>query len=233
MRLPPPIAEAALDALALLIPVSCAGCDRADRALCDGCRDRLVASPVIHRLRADEPTSLPVVAAFAYDGVVRRVIIAFKDGERPGLARALGPALAAAAVMLHHELGGVPDDLTLCALPGTSIARRGYRPVELLARAAGLRLEDLLVAHGGAAQKQLSAIEREGNARARLGLARPVAGRHVVLVDDVVTTGASLRAATDVLEHAGARVLGAVVLAATPARSGHRRSPSGSQDFTR
>jgi predicted amidophosphoribosyltransferase len=69
-------------------------------------------------------------------------------------------------------------------------------------------------------QKGLGIAERARNLDGVFALARPVGGVRVLVVDDVVTTGATLAAAAGVLRAGGADVVGAAVLAATPRRDG-------------
>ncbi|MES1212468.1 MAG: hypothetical protein ABUT11_02865 [Leifsonia sp.] len=95
------IREAGLDAVALLLPVECAGCGRPDRSVCADCRAALLPEPSGRRL----PDGTPVFSGLDYDGVARRVILAFKEQGRAELAGALAPALAAAVT----EAGSVLD----------------------------------------------------------------------------------------------------------------------------
>lgn len=216
-----PIADrmraAVLDALALMLPVACAGCAEPDRAVCAACRDGLAPRPeaVVPPLAPD----LLVIAGLRYEGVARRVVLALKDGDRPGLARELAPALAAAARSAGERIRG---DVVVCPVPSSRSGRRrrGYRPVERLAVAAGLRVARLLAPARRSApvQKRLGAVARAANARGAFRRRAGVAGRRVVLLDDVVTTGATLAEAARELVAGGAEVVGAVVLAATPRR---------------
>ena len=68
------------------------------------------------------------------------------------------------------------------------------------------------------AQKLLDVAERERNLRGAFRVRRDVAGHRILLIDDVVTTGATLREAARVLALAGAEVVGAAVAASTPKR---------------
>ncbi len=205
--------EAALDALALLLPVECAGCGVADRAVCADCRAALLPEPSGRRL----PDGTPVFSGLEYEGAVRAVILAFKEQGRAELARVLAPALAAAVV----EARGYVDlhGAEVVAVPGTRRARRrrGFDPVVALVSRAGLdRVRVFAQALPHPAQKTLSVQQRARNLEAAFEVTAPVAGRRFVLVDDVVTSGATLSAAAAALRSAGAEVVAAAVVASTP-----------------
>jgi ComF family protein len=207
------IREAALDALALLLPVECAGCGRPDRAACAACRAALRPEPSSRRL----PDGTPVFSGLDYDGVAREVILAFKEQGRSELTRVLAPALAAAVV----EAGATLDLLgaEVVAVPASRRARRrrGFDPVPALLSRAGLdRARVFAPARQHTAQKTLSVDERAANLDGVFEVAATVTGRRFLLVDDVVTTGATLSAAAAALRSAGAEVLAAVVVASTP-----------------
>jgi predicted amidophosphoribosyltransferase len=70
------------------------------------------------------------------------------------------------------------------------------------------------------AQKELAVHLRDRNLRGAFRLRRPVAGHRILLIDDVVTTGATLREAARVLREGGAEVVGAAVVASTERRFG-------------
>ena len=213
--------SAALDALAVLLPIECAGCGGWDRAVCDTCRAALV--PAV-RVREIEP-GLPVWAGLEYEGVARSVMLALKTQQRVDAAAALAPALADAVRAAAAAVRG--DGVEVVAVPGTRAAyrRRGYDPVRLLISRAGLGASRVFgAARPHVAQKQLSVDERDRNLRGTFRLRRsflsvqPVAGHRILLIDDVVTTGATLREATRVLREAGAEVVGCAVVASTERR---------------
>lgn len=83
--------DALLDALAVLLPVECAGCGADDRALCDECGAALAAD-----VSCRDVGGLRVWSGLRYDGVARSVVLALKRDGRTDAARALAPALAAA-----------------------------------------------------------------------------------------------------------------------------------------
>jgi predicted amidophosphoribosyltransferase len=100
----------------------------------------------------------------------------------------------------------------------SAFRRRGYRVVELVARRAGLRTERLLtVGRVAADQRGLDREARRRNVADSL-CARPAAGLRIVVIDDVVTTGATLEEAARALRASGAEVIGAATIAATARR---------------
>jgi predicted amidophosphoribosyltransferase len=150
-----------------------------------------------------------------YDGAVARVIRALKEEGRTSLARPLAASLRESAA--SWDLTGV----LVVPVPTSPAAmrRRGYRVAELLARRAGWRPRRLLsVTRRTADQRGLGRDERAANAEGSMR-ARGGDGLRVLLVDDVVTTGATLGEAARALRAAGADVIGAVTVAATPRRS--------------
>ena len=202
------------ETLALLFPVQCAGCDAPDTALCESCAEAL--RPVVTR----RDGAVPVWSALEFTGVAARVVRALKEEGSTGLARALAPALRAsvdaALVQQPGDSGAV-----IVALPTSRAAyrRRGYHVVELIAARAGLKCARLLVPVRAAAdQRGLGRAERARNVASFLR-ARNAAGLGVVIVDDVVTTGATLAEAARALRAAGADVVGAATVAGTPLRA--------------
>ena len=214
---PSPLRRAVGEALAVVFPISCAGCDLPDVDLCDRCGADLRADPRSRRL----PGGIEVRSALVFDGVPARVIRAFKEDGRTSLAAPLGRALR----------GAWPPDCDAVAVPipasRPSMRRRGYAPVELVCRRAGWRPFPLVrVVRATADQRHLGREERAANLAGvmtvRPGAATRLAGRSVVLVDDVVTTGATLTEAARALVDAGVHVAGALTIASTPRRGASR-----------
>lgn len=209
----PPLAGALRGALAAVSPVSCAGCAAPDLELCGACRDLLRPRPVeaVH-------AGLRVVTALRYEFEVREAVLAYKQRGRLRLAADLGPALRAAVDVALPP--GAPPALLVAVPPSPSgRRRRGWDPVTTLARAAGVSASaGLLVVRPGRSSSQ-KRLDREQRARARLGSLRcrvDLTGRRVVVLDDVLTTGSTVQEARRALEEAGAEVVAAVCLAATP-----------------
>ncbi|KAA9152290.1 ComF family protein [Microbacterium lushaniae] len=210
--------RALAEALAFLLPVECAGCSAVDVALCEGCLAQLCASP-----SQQVVDGLAVRSALVYDGVAARAILALKEEGRTALARPLGEALEAAAASWDlHGVIVVPVPTSAAAM-----RRRGYRVAELLARRAGWRPQRLVrTTRRTADQRTLGIGGRAANVAGSMR-ARGVAGARVLIVDDVVTTGATLRETARAVRAAGGEVIGAVTVAATPRRISRGRERTG------
>jgi predicted amidophosphoribosyltransferase len=200
-----------------VLPVACTGCGRTGPALCPPCRGALAPGP---RSRRVGIPPLTVWSGLDYDGVARAVLLAFKNAGRtdhaPPLALALHTAVLAA--LGSSEGGGI----VLVPMPPTrrSTRDRGYDPVRVLLRRARLPADRLLVLRRrGADQTTLGRDGRFANAAGSMAARRRAGGARVLLIDDVVTTGATLAEAARALRATGAEVLGAATVASTPGRS--------------
>ncbi|MEU0129353.1 ComF family protein [Streptomyces sp. NPDC006289] len=240
----------------LVLPVACGGCGRPRTEMCEECAAALARAPC--RVRpAPEPAGLPEVHAVApYENAVRAMLLAHKERGALGLAGALGRALAA-SVQAGSGRVGCAEPLLLVPVPSArrATAARGHDPVRRIALAAaaelrrgGTRARVLSVlgqARSVADQAGLGARERQVNLAGAL-VVTDGAGRHlergrVVLVDDLLTTGASLseaaravRAARSVAgrvagrsDGAAAEGLRAAVVAASPSAFDFNRNRSG------
>jgi ComF family protein len=206
--------------LDLLLPTSCAGCSRFGTPLCHGCRLALrPASNPSHRFLAPDPGVVVgdafevALAAFVYEGIVRRALQRLKYG---GMARIAQPLAEAAVPRLRALVAMVgPCDLVPVPIHVGRLRERGYNQAELLAaalaRAAGLEVRSTLIRQRPTTQQhRLDRAARLRNLRQAFGVhprARPPPT--VILIDDILTTSATLEACAHVLRERGAeRVAG-------------------------
>jgi predicted amidophosphoribosyltransferase len=200
-----------------VLPRNCAGCRSPGSVLCDVCGNP-AEQPLV---RVAE--SGPVVAAHPYQGGIRAALIAYKERNRRDLARALaaqliGPIETAASL-------GDGADVVLVPVPASARAarQRGGDHVLRLARLAGRSLclpvcPALRQARAVTDSAGLGAVDRARNLAGSMHAVSPPSGAVAVVVDDIVTSGATLREASASLRAAGWPVAGSAVIAATPLR---------------
>jgi len=215
----------------LLFPATCAGCGSLGASVCSACLQPL-QMPALLRMPTPAPHGMPpAFSVSAYDGKVRSLLLAFKERDAVGARVPLGTALAvavAAAADLTARIALVPVPSTRPA-----VRRRGFDPALSLAQTAARLLRragaDVVViaalrhARSVADSAGLSAAQRLSNLEGALVLRRrcpsSAGGRTVVVVDDVVTTGATITEATRALRGADIRPVAAATVAATSRRA--------------
>jgi ComF family protein len=155
-------------------------------------------------------------AAGAYTGVLRDALHAFKFDGKGALARPL------ATLMLEQcgaLLGPDVDALVPVPLAPPRERQRGFNQAALLgghlSAASGVPLESRWLSRGRSTrpQTELTASERRANVARAFAASPRVAGAHVVLVDDIVTTGATVGECARTLRVAGARAVGVLAVA--------------------
>lgn len=191
----------------------CAGCNEPGPTLCRRCRFSLASA-------ATQVSAEGVLAALPFDGVARQVVHGLKYRNRRGVASEL------ARLMVRRLNVGEVDVATWAPTSASRARIRGYDQAELLARAVarelGVPCRRLLFRSHGDQQTGHSRAERlrgvsfRSRAIRRLGQRTRRPPLRVLLVDDVVTTGATLVAARSALLQAGAGSVVCVAAAATP-----------------
>lgn len=213
----------------LLLGARCAGCGRAALGLCRTCGTAMRPRPLVATVGRQAGEVVPV-AGGVNAGVLRRVLVAWKEQGATGLTNVLDHHLAAAVVPQLRP--GRPVVLVPVPTSRRSRRARGCDLVDELARSAARRLrrtgvdarveQALTHAHDTADQAGLGAEARwanlDGAFRARR-TTRATPRRDIVVVDDIVTTGATLAEAVRALSASGRRPVGAAVVAATPRHS--------------
>ena len=214
MALYPALARLVLDAVS---PLRCAGCDQvAPDPICPACSERLEAQGV------PPPVDLAwgrAHAGFTFDAEVREILHRGKfQGNRPALRRLSG--LAARRLDLSRRQP--PDAIAAVPLGPRRRRRRGYNQAEVVAAAFAQVAEAPLL--GGLVRARETAPQASRGEQARQANVAEAFAWHgaelsaaaLWLVDDVLTTGATLGAAASVLRRAGARRIEAFVIARVP-----------------
>lgn len=202
------------DVAHVVVGTKCVGCENPALGLCADCAAAIRPHPRIVR---DRPCR--IAAGGEYDGVLRSAIIAWKERGRFTVERPLAHVVAASVLALEVE-----GPIVLVPIPSRPDRRRarGADVVTDLARRAAALLRsvdvDASVVPSLAFVKRvrdqagLSATARADNVRGSL-VARRVPTSPVVLVDDIVTTGATLGDAVRAFRACGLTVVGAAVMA--------------------
>lgn len=194
--------------------------------LCECCGDAVSSAssgPLCRRCHAAPPGYSVARSVGRYDGRLRDIIHAFKYGNRPLLAHDLAAMLLDAGASV---LSGA-DAVVPVPLHPLRALHRGFNQADELSSRLRLPVWRVLRRVGyGPAQARLPASGRRENVRQafrRKGLSWPrplrdrwatrLAGRTVVLIDDVMTTGATLEACSAVLLEAGVRTVRALTVA--------------------
>lgn len=228
------VCDACISQFALIDPVvACSRCAAPfGSMLCTECaRDALHADAApkagAPSPQPAEPEPLPYercLAMATFDTPLPRVIRAYKDaGERrlaPLLAELFYETLLHAERAAPERYGGILsacDAITFVPATAAAYRRRGFDHMEAIARSLSELSEkplvDALVKHGKTDQRDLGREERRVQSQGAYECVVPVAGMRLLLIDDVITTGATLRAAADELKRAGAAHIDTCALA--------------------
>lgn len=229
--------------LDLFLGGACLGCAHPGRLLCRGCADALPRTGHCTPPTPTPPGLVPPFATGEYGDLLRALVLAHKERRAYGLAGPLGRQLARAVEAAVTQISARSEaPVVLVPVPSRAavVRERGHDPTLAMTRRAARELREsgrtALVARllrlrpGVADQAGLAAAERQANlagsmacpaaAVARLG--RRVGAAHLVVCDDVLTTGATAREAQRALEAAGLPPLAVATVAATARRGAVR-----------
>ncbi|TXI42744.1 MAG: ComF family protein [Mycobacterium sp.] len=204
----------------MVLPLECGGCRTPGTRWCDRCARALhVAADEPHVVTPRVDPGVPVFGLGRYAGVRRCAVVALKEHGRRDLVAPLARALA---LGIHHLIGWGIVSAPLVVVPAPtrrlSARRRGGDPVTRIAMAAtangpGLRVVPALRTAALVRDSVgLGTAARERNIAGRVRLTARPAGE-VLVVDDVVTTGATAREAVRTLRDGGVAVSAVLALA--------------------
>lgn len=205
----------------LVFPRRCLGCGTPGDALCRDC--------VPWHRRPLDGLDVPGRAAAVYDGAVREALLRYKERGRLEFGRPLGLLLADAV----SALGPLPIGTMLVTVPSSPMALRErgrdhLMPVaRVAARRAGVPVTACLsLIRSVQDSAGLTLVQRAGNQAGAMRAAPPTAARRpAIVVDDIVTSGATAREACRALWAAGWQPIGVAAVAATPRRHPRQGTP--------
>jgi ComF family protein len=189
------LARAVVD---FLFPPSCVACAELGREpFCALCEDALLPAGAFALTGLEEAR-----AVLQYGGPAALALFRFKYGREVALARPLGRMLAEVAPLLPRV-----DVVLPIPLARSRLVERGFNQARELVRGFPARVEPhrLRRARPTRSQAGLRGAERRANVAGAFSVQGRLAGQRVLLVDDVVTTGATMSAAAAAVRAAGAR----------------------------
>ena len=203
----------------LIIPVACPLCSKPDEVLCAPCRKRaLYIAPHRQSIFTKEQRQIVISSQLRFDDAISRIILGAKDDANPHFQRMIVDALVSARSIF-------PGRVVLVPIPTTARARRKRGrdfmleiTQELASRTGDTVLRLLSCTRKVSSQKNLNANERSRNLLNAFAVNPRVAREHqrhissnqILLVDDVVTTGATMLEGFRALDAYGARSLGGI-----------------------
>ena len=205
--------------LDLLLPADCLFCEKPPSVLCEVCLSKFK-----NRSRAVQRAGLSGLALCEFDAEVSLALSAFKERGQFAIARLLVDELVSDK-QLSQLLCFEADTIVAIASSKASFAKRGFSPAQIVAATLGRRLglptlpNALALNRVTADQAALAVDGRATNLVGAMTCSTSVAGRRVLLVDDIVTTGASVTEAARAVDEVGGRVVGFFAIAETLLRN--------------
>jgi ComF family protein len=206
------LVHALCELLELVAPSSCAACGEPNgAAFCDGCRRALQAHAPARLI-----AGVPLLVAGRYDSPLSDAIVRFKYEGRAELARPLAAELTPRVLA-----SSLPPDAVLVPVPlhPKRLAERGYNQAALLAhelgRESGRRCRPRLLERTRYTERQVGKARRDRltNAADAFSVRQPRGAKRALLVDDVVTTGSTVRACAQALARAGIELCAVIAVA--------------------
>jgi ComF family protein len=205
--------------------ILCEPCDASlpylNAAHCPVCALPTLNSAICGQCLQHPPHYKRTIAVFAYAFPLNKLILALKYGDKLHLAGFL-------AEQLSHRINALPDCIVAMPLHPARLKERGFNQSMQLSKHIGKYLNIPVLMHACVrlrntpSQSTLPLNERSRNVRKAFSCVQDVAGKHVAIVDDVMTTGATLNELALVLLNAGATEVSAWVVARTLPHSGHQ-----------
>lgn len=201
--------DAAFD---IVYPPRCAGCQRLDEALCETCRDQALhfSDDQMPSLRDVGSPLSGAAATGLHDHLLRDLVVSLKEYASAQVVR----VLAARMAIVLQELAWPVTLIAPVPLHAARLRERGYNQSDLLARNLGamtgiaVRPQALQRVRNTPHQVGLSAEARQANVEAAFHASRPLVANHrLLLVDDVLTTGATLIACAEAAALSGAEAV--------------------------
>lgn len=204
----------------MVLPLQCGGCRTPGTRWCPSCAGELTVKPdQPHVITPRLDPGVPVLSLGRYSGARRQAIVAVKERGRADLIAPLAHALCQGIDrLLRWGILGAPLSVIPAPTRRAAARRRGGDPVTRMARCATAARPGLVVVPALRLRAftrdsvGLSSSDRQRNISGRIRMVAPVTGP-AVLVDDVVTTGATASESVLVLQAGGVDIVAVVALA--------------------
>ncbi len=213
-------------ALDLIFPPRCVHCKRNGAVWCLDCQSNVTAAPNVEHETGNSPLNGRRTSAL-FEGSVRSAIHGLKYEHLRRLAEPLGTRLAATLALT----GWQPTLCIAVPLHAERLAERGYNQSALLAihvaRLHRIKFDADAIQRVRSTRPQvgLNYADRQSNMANAFSASESVRGQSVVIIDDVCTTGATLRACASALRGAGADCIWALTVASAAIIDSDRMTP--------
>lgn len=208
--------------LSLFYPPKCPYCKtilKPDALLCDSCTKKLKVEPIVRLINLGEHNCISVITAFSYEDKIKDAICEFKFKNRLDYVEHFAQSIAEAMEITKNNIKNF-DFICCVPMSREHERKRGYNQAEVLAKAIGkifkLPFKDVLVkVKKTKTQHTLARNERIVNVKGAYVVLNKenVLGRKVLLCDDILTTGSTIKECAIALFNSGASEVLAVCIA--------------------